>query len=85
MAQPLPPSPVLCEFTTERTQPDTVYVSAPTPPTSPPAHNYCQGAEIDIRFIAHNDDGTLTSKRQPPLVRGVYFEQPNPWASWTKA
>lgn len=63
------------------TQPDTVYVSALTPPDKLSVmHNYCQGAEIDIRFIAHNDDGTLDLEALKAAAGscGVYLEQPNP-------
>ena len=62
-------------------QPNTVYVSALTPPDKMSVmHNYCQGAEIDIRTIAHNDDGTINmdSLKEAAGSCGVYLEQPNP-------
>ena len=41
-------------------QPNTVYVSSLTPPDKLSVmFNYCQGAEIDIRTLAHKEDGTL--------------------------
>ncbi len=62
-------------------QPDTVYVSALTPPDKLSVmQNYCQGAEIDIRYIAHNQDGTLDldALKEAAGSCGVYLEQPNP-------
>ena len=62
-------------------QPNTVYVSALTPPDKLSVmHNYCQGAEIEIRMLAHNDDGTLDLQalEQAAGSCGVYLEQPNP-------
>jgi len=62
-------------------QPNTVYVSALTPPDKLSVmHNYCQGAEIDIRMLAHNEDGTLDLQalEQAAGSCGVYLEQPNP-------
>ena len=62
-------------------QPNTVYVSALTPPDKMSVmYNYCQGAEIDIRTIAHNDDGTINmdSLEKAAGSCGVYLEQPNP-------
>ena len=43
-------------------------------------HNYCQGAEIEIRTLAHNPDGTLDldALKEAAGSCGVYLEQPNP-------
>ena len=62
-------------------QPNTVYVSALTPPDKLSVmHNYCQGAEIEIRTLAHNPDGTLDldALKEAAGSCGVYLEQPNP-------
>ena len=62
-------------------QPNTVYVSALTPPDKLSVmHNYCQGAEIDIRMLAHHEDGTLDlgALAEAAGSCGVYLEQPNP-------
>ena len=67
--------------TRKASQPNTVYVSALTPPDKLSVmHNYCQGAEIDIRMLNHNDDGTLDLKGLAEAAGscGVYLEQPNP-------
>ena len=63
------------------TEKDTVYVSELTPPDRLSVmHNYCQGAEINIKFLRHNSDGTLDleSVSQAAGSCGVYIEQPNP-------
>ncbi len=63
------------------TQPNTVYVSALTSPDKLSVmHNYCQGAEIEIRMLAHNEDGTLDLDALTAAAGscGVYLEQPNP-------
>ena len=62
-------------------QPNTVYVSALTPPDKLSVmNNYCQGAEIEIRMIEHLEDGTLdmASLEAAAGSCGVYLEQPNP-------
>ncbi len=62
-------------------QPNTVYVSALTPPDKRSVmENYCQGAEIDIRTLEHNPDGTLNLEalKEAAGSCGVYLEQPNP-------
>ena len=43
-------------------------------------HNYCQGAEINIKFLRHHADGTLDleSVSEAAGSCGVYIEQPNP-------
>ena len=63
------------------TQKDTVYVSELTPPDRLSVmHNYCQGAEIKIKFLRHHADGTLDldSVAEAAGSCGVYIEQPNP-------
>ena len=63
------------------TQPNTVFVSALTPPDKMSVmENYCQGAEITIKTLEHNDDGTLNldSLKEAAGSCGVYLEQPNP-------
>jgi glycine dehydrogenase subunit 1 len=42
--------------------------------------NYCQGAEISIKLLRHNPDGTvnLSSAQEAAGSCGVYVEQPNP-------
>ena len=70
-----------CVHNRKASQPNTVYVSALTPPDKLSVmHNYCQGAEIEIRTIAHNEDGTLNmdSLKEAAGSCGVYLEQPNP-------
>ena len=62
-------------------QPNTVYVSALTPPDKLSVmYNYCQGAEIDIKFLPHLADGTLDLSALETAAGscGVYLEQPNP-------
>ena len=62
-------------------QPNTVYVSSLTPPDKLSVmFNYCQGAEIEIRKLAHNEDGTLDLDALSEAAGscGVYLEQPNP-------
>lgn len=63
------------------TEKDTVYVSELTPPDRLSVmHNYCQGAEIKIKFLRHHDDGTLDleSVSEAAGSCGIYIEQPNP-------
>ena len=63
------------------TEKDTVYVSELTPPDRLSVmHNYCQGAEINIKFLRHHTDGTLDleSVSEAAGSCGVYIEQPNP-------
>ena len=63
------------------TEKDTVYVSELTPPDRLSVmHNYCQGAEINIKFLRHHADGTLDleSVSEAAGSCGVYIEQPNP-------
>ncbi|MBT60618.1 MAG: aminomethyl-transferring glycine dehydrogenase [Euryarchaeota archaeon] len=63
------------------TQKNTVYVSELTPPDRLSVmRNYCQGAEIDIRFLRHHSDGTLDLKSVEEAAGscGIYVEQPNP-------
>ena len=63
------------------TQPNTVYVSELTPPDKLSVmHNYCQGADIAIKTLAHNPDGTLDLEAVQAAAGacGVYIEQPNP-------
>ena len=63
------------------TQPNTVYVSALTSPDKLSVmHNYCQGAEINLKLLEHNDDGTLDLEALGAAAGscGVYLEQPNP-------
>ncbi len=63
------------------TQPNTVFVSALTPPDKMSVmENYCQGAEITIKTLEHNADGTLNldSLKEAAGSCGVYLEQPNP-------
>ncbi len=63
------------------TQKDTVYVSELTPPDRLSVmSNYCQGAEINIKFLRHHSDGTLDldSVAEAAGSCGVYVEQPNP-------
>jgi glycine dehydrogenase subunit 1 len=67
--------------TRKATQKDTVYVSELTPPDRLSVmQNYCQGAEIKIKLLRHNDDGTLDMDSVSDAVGscGVYVEQPNP-------
>jgi len=67
--------------TRKASQPNTVYVSSLTPPDKLSVmHNYCQGAEIDLRMIEHDDDGTIdmASLAEAAGSCGVYLEQPNP-------
>ena len=67
--------------TRKASQPNTVYVSSLTPPDKLSVmHNYCQGAEIDLRMIEHDDDGTINmaSLAEAAGSCGVYLEQPNP-------
>ncbi len=67
--------------TRKASQPNTVYVSSLTPPDKLSVmHNYCQGAEIDLRMIQHDDDGTINmaSLAEAGGSCGVYLEQPNP-------
>ena len=67
--------------TRKASQPNTVYVSSLTPPDKLSVmHNYCQGAEIDLRMIQHDDDGTIdmASLAEAAGSCGVYLEQPNP-------
>ncbi len=67
--------------TRKASQPNTVYVSSLTPPDKLSVmHNYCQGAEIDLRMIQHDDDGTINmaSLAEAAGSCGVYLEQPNP-------
>ena len=67
-----------CVHNRKASQPNTVYVSALTPPDKLSVmHNYCQGAEIEIRTIAHNEDGTLNmdSLKEAAGSCGVYLEQ----------
>lgn len=62
-------------------QPNTVYVSSLTPPDKMSVmQNYCQGAEIIIKTLEHNADGTLNldSLKAAAGSCGVYLEQPNP-------
>lgn len=62
-------------------QPNTVYVSSLTPPDKMSVmENYCQGAEITIKTLEHNPDGTLNldSLEKAAGSCGVYLEQPNP-------
>ena len=62
-------------------QPNTVFVSALTPPDKMSVmENYCQGAEITIKTLEHNADGTLNldSLKEAAGSCGVYLEQPNP-------
>ena len=42
--------------------------------------NYCQGAGIEIKYLHHNQDGTidLSSVEQAAGSCGIYVEQPNP-------
>ncbi len=63
------------------TEKDTVYVSELTPPDRLSVmHNYCQGAEINIKFLRHHADGTLDleSVSEAAGSCGIYIEQPNP-------
>ena len=63
------------------TQKNTVYVSELTPPDRMSVmENYCQGAEIKIKLLRHNPDGTvnLSSATEAAGSCGVYVEQPNP-------
>ena len=63
------------------TQTNTVFVSALTPPDKMSVmENYCQGAEITIKTLEHNADGTLNldSLKEAAGSCGVYLEQPNP-------
>ena len=67
--------------TRKATQKDTVYVSELTPPDRLSVmQNYCQGAEISIKFLRHHADGTLDLESVAEAVGscGVYVEQPNP-------
>ena len=62
-------------------QPNTVYVSSLTSPDKMSVmENYCQGAEITIKTLKHNADGTLNldSLKTAAGSCGVYLEQPNP-------
>ena len=62
-------------------QANTVYVSELTPPDKMSVmQNYCQGAEIIIKKLEHNSDGTLNqeSLKEAAGSCGVYLEQPNP-------
>ena len=63
------------------TQKNVVYVSQLTPPDKISVmQNYCQGAEIEIKMLKHNSDGTvdLESAKEAAGCCGVYVEQPNP-------
>ncbi len=63
------------------TQKDTVYISELTPPDRVSVmQNYCQGAGIEIKYLLHNQDGTidLSSVEQAAGSCGIYVEQPNP-------
>ena len=63
------------------TQKDTVYISELTPPDRVSVmQNYCQGAGIEIKYLHHNQDGTidLSSVEQAAGSCGIYVEQPNP-------
>ena len=63
------------------TQSNTVYVSSLTPPDKMSVmQNYCQGADITIKTLEHNADGTLDqeSLKEAAGSCGVYLEQPNP-------
>ena len=67
--------------TRKATQKNTVYVSELTPPDRMSVvENYCQGAEIEIKMLRHNPDGTvnLSSAQEAAGSCGVYVEQPNP-------
>lgn len=62
-------------------QPNTVFVSSLTPPDKMSVmENYCQGADITIKTLNHNADGTLDleSLKEAAGSCGVYLEQPNP-------
>jgi glycine dehydrogenase subunit 1 len=64
------------------TQENTVYVSELTPPDRLSVmHNYCQGADIQIKMLKHGPDGKvpLTSFEEAKGSCGVYVEQPNPY------
>ncbi|MCH1540890.1 MAG: aminomethyl-transferring glycine dehydrogenase subunit GcvPA [Candidatus Poseidonia sp.] len=67
--------------TRKASQPNIVYVSCLTPPDKLSVmENYCQGAEIEIKFLSHHDDGTLDMEglKEATGSCGVYLEQPNP-------
>ena len=67
--------------TRKASQPNTVYISALTPPDKQSVmFNYCQGAEIEIRTIEHHEDGSLNLESLAKAAGscGVYLEQPNP-------
>mgnify|MGYP001159550031 FL=1 len=62
-------------------QKDTVYISDLTPPDRISVmQNYCQGAGIEIKYLQHNQDGSidLSSVEQAAGSCGIYVEQPNP-------
>lgn len=62
-------------------QSNTVYVSELIPPDKMSVmENYCQGAEIIIKTLKHNADGTLDlgGLKEAAGSCGVYLEQPNP-------
>lgn len=62
-------------------QKNTVYISELVPPARLSViHNYTQGAEIILKTISHNSDGTLNleSLSQAQGSCGIYVEQPNP-------
>jgi glycine dehydrogenase subunit 1 len=64
------------------TQQNTVYVSELTPPDRLSVmQNYCQGADITIKFLRHGPDGKVlkTSFEEARGSCGVYVEQPNPY------